>query len=61
MDMLPSITIMTDSIGAIYTFDPLVGNKTKHEAKLARYWPSFYWGEMQLQSTIQKISQFSAI
>ena len=54
MDMLPSIIIMTHCIMAIYTFDRLVWNKTKHEAELARYWSSFYWGEMQFPAILTK-------
>ena len=57
MDMLPSITIMTDCIAAIYAFDPLVWKKTKHEAEMIK----FLLAEMQSKSTIQKRSQFPAI
>ena len=57
MDMLPRITIMTDCIAAIYTFDPLMWKKTKHEAEMVK----FLLAEMQSKSTIQKRSQFSAI
>ena len=57
MDMLPSITIMTDCIAAIYAFDPLVWKKTKHEAEMIK----FLLAEMQSKSTTQKRSQFPAI
>ena len=57
MDMLPSITIMTDCIAAIYAFDPLVWKKTKHEAEMVK----FLLAEMQSKSTIQKRSQFPVI